>query len=416
MKLSAHYSRASIIITVIVLLTGAVIYYYAINYIAHNQLDRDLTEEIDEVNDYVKLNHQLPKQVDFDEDVTVFIKVKQTHLPRTFFDTIYRNPKEKEIEPGRAVSGLVSVNSKNYRVTITVSRESTEYLIQIISIITLVLTISLLAILLLTNRYILNGLWKPFFDTLNQLKALNLADNKNLALKQNNVDEFRELNEVVYSMSSRIKNDYQHLKHFTENASHEMMTPLAVITSKLDTLIQDETLKAEHLEQISGIYAATGKLSRLNQTLLLLVKIENNLITDTEALSLDALIIQKNRQFQELIHAKDLIVKLSLTLKDVKASRFLVDILLNNLFSNAVRHNVDFGNIEINLTDNKLIFKNSGPTRVLNENMLFERFQKSQKSEGAGLGLTIVKNICTLYKWDITYYFENSMHAFQITF
>jgi len=416
MKLSAHYSRASIIITILVLLTGAVIYFFAINYIAHRQLDRDLTEEIDEVTDYVKLNHQLPKQVDFDEDVTVFVRTSQKYLPRTFFDTIYRNPKEKENEPGRAVSGLISLNDANYKVTITVSRESTEYLIQIIGTITLVLTISLLAILLLTNRYILNGLWKPFYDTLNQLKALNLADDNSLELKQNKVDEFRELNEVVYSMSSRIKNDYQHLKHFTENASHEMLTPLAVITSKLDTLIQDETLKAEHLEQISDIYAATSKLSRLNQTLLLLVKIENNLINDAENLNLEALIVQKNRQFQELVHARDIVIKQTLAIKNIRASKFLMDILLNNLFSNAIRHNKQYGNIEIELTDDKLVFKNSGSTQALNKNGLFERFQKSNKSDGTGLGLTIVKNICTLHKWDITYAFEDSMHIFTILF
>jgi signal transduction histidine kinase len=416
MKLSAHYNKTIIVITISVLLAGAVIYYFAISYIARSQLDSDLTEEIDEVADYVKLNHQLPRQVDFDEDVTFFTKTDQAVLPRRFFDTIYNNPKEKKTEAGRAVSGLISLKDGNYKATITISRENTEYLIQIIASITLVLIVCLLLILFLTNRYILKGLWRPFYDTLYAIKAFNISDNENFELKQNKVNEFNELNKAVRVMSTRVKNDFQILKHFTENASHEMLTPLAVITSKLDTLIQDETIKPELYDQISDIYAATSKLSRLNQSLLLLVKIENNLIDDIEWVDLELQISEKVRLFQDLISTKDINVTEKLESKKVWVSKHLIDILLNNLFSNTIRHNVDHGQLIINLTANKLTFQNSGPDKSLNEETIFERFQKGHKSEGTGLGLAIVKNICSVYKWQIYYQYTNSLHTFQIQF
>ncbi len=402
MKLSAHYNKAIIIITVLVLLAGGVIYFFTIKKLGRNQLDRDLTEEFEEVVDYVNLNAKLPSQVDFDEDQTVFVKTNQSDFPLRFFDTVYNNPKEKEPEAGRAVSGLISLKGQHYRVIITESRESTEDLIQLIGIITLVLMVALLLILFITNRYILNGLWKPFYETLNKLKAFNISDSQGFPVKHNKVDEFNDLNQVVHTMSLRVNSDYQHLKHFSENASHEMLTPLAVITAKLDTLIQDETLKPEQFDQINDIYASASKLSRLNQSLLLLVKIENNLVDDAELLSLDGLIGQKIRQFNELILAKDIQVSEHLGEKNVEASKYLIDILLNNLFSNAIRHNIDHGQLIITLTDNKLIFQNTGTEKQLNDERLFERFQKGQKSEGTGLGLTIVKNICNLYKWDIT--------------
>ncbi len=416
MKLSAHYSKASIIITLSVLLVGAVVYFFAINYIANNQLNNDLTEEIGEVIEYVNLHGQLPKPVDFDEDQTSFVKTNKTYVPTRFFDTVYKNPKEKNPEAGRAITGLISLKGQHYITTITVSRESTEYLIQIIGAITLGLSIALLVILFVTNRYILSGLWRPFYDTVNALKAFNISDSKRFHLRHNKVDEFNELNRVVENKASRVKSDYQHLKHFTENASHEMLTPLAVITAKLDTLIQDETLKPEQFEQINDIYSAASKLSRLNQSLLLLVKIENNLVDDAELLSLDGLIGQKIRQFNELALTKDINVIEHLDEKEITASKYLIDILLNNLFSNAIRHNTDHGQVIITLTANKLIFQNSGAEKPLNNQRLFERFQKGQKSEGTGLGLTIVKNICNLYHWDIAYSFENSFHTFLITF
>jgi len=416
MKLSAHYNKASIIITISVLFAGAVIYFFAINYIAKQQLDQNLIEEIDGVKAYIKLNQQLPKQVDFDEDLVLFTKTDQSSLQRTFFDTIYKNPKEKKQEAGRAVSCLISLKGNNYKTILIVSREDTEYLVQIIGFITLSLSIGLLLTLFLTNRYILNGLWKPFYKTLIELKSFNISDNKSLNLKNTNVDEFNELNATVQGMSKKVKDDFQNLKQFTENASHEMQTPLAVITSKLDTLIQDEKLNSGQYDQINDIYAATNKLSRLNQSLLLLVKIENNLIDDVELLKLDSLIEEKIKQFSELLTDKQIKLNATLVPKQISASKYLVDILLNNLFSNAIRHNINSGEITITLTGDKLIFQNNGIEMPLDQERVFERFIKSKRSEGTGLGLALVKNICNKYSWQINYYYNVSLHTFEIGF
>ena len=416
MKLSAQYTRASIIIAVTVLIIGSIIYFFTINYIARMQLDNDLGEEIEEVVVYINTNHHLPKQLDFDEDITVFIKTNKTQLPVRYFDTTYVNPKEDESQPGRAVSGLVSLGSQHYEVVITESREATEYLIQFISLITIALMVVLVFILFLTNRFILNGLWKPFYKTLIEIKSFNISDDKNLELIATKVDEFNELNTAVLTMASNVKSDFQNLKQYTDNASHEMQTPLAVITSKLDMLIQDETLKPEQYGQINDIYAASNKLARLNQSLLLLVKIENNLIDDIDTFNLKTLVEDKIKQFNELITNKKIELEVNLSPKEITASKYLIDILLNNLFSNAIRHNVTGGKLIIILTEDKLVIKNNGQPQTMNTDTIFERFQKSNKSEGTGLGLAIVKNICSRYKWKICYSMENELHIFHVDF
>ncbi len=415
MKLSAHYNKASIIIALSVLLIGSVIYYFAINYVATSELDHDLSEEIDEVNDYVKLNHRLPDQSDM-EDLAFFKRTSQNYIPQKYFDTVCTSRKEKENVQARAVSGLITLNGVHYKFTITDSKKSTKYLISIIATITLLLTVGLLLILFITNRYVLNGLWKPFYKTLNGMKVFNVSENDVFDLHPSKVDEFNELNEVMQLMSSRVKNDFQNLKSFTENASHEMQTPLAVITSKLDTIIQDETIKPDLYDQINDIYAATSKLSRLNQSLLLLVKIENNMMDDVEWVDLDILIIEKVKLFQDLLLSKNIGLKKELDSKKVMVSKYLVDVLLNNLFSNAIRHNADDGQIIIKLTGTQLSFQNIGIGKELDSENVFERFQKGKKSDGTGLGLAIVKNICSFYKWDINYEYRNSLHTFLIRF
>ena len=414
MKLSAHYNKASIIVSISVLLMGAVIYFFAINYIAQNQLDRDLDEEIEELFEYINTHHQLPA-VDFNGDQTTFLKIDH-RIDTRFFDAPYQNRKEQKPENGRAVEGSVLLNGITYKFTIIISRESTEYLIQIIAIITFILMVVLIVILFLTNRYVLNGLWRPFYKLLNQLKDFNVSENSEHQLLVTKVDEFKELDQALELMSLRVKDDFQNLKEFTENASHEMMTPLAVITSKLDTLIQDESLKPEQFEQINDIYGATNKLSRLNQSLLLLVKIENNMIDDVEPIDLKDLLNDKLRQFQELTQTKELHVVANLISREVTVSRYLIDILFNNLISNSIRHNSNKGVLIITLFEDVLLFQNTGSPNALNAGRMFDRFQKGKKSEGTGLGLTIVKNICKMYGWEVAYSYHESMHTFQIVF
>ncbi|HCN83313.1 MAG TPA: two-component sensor histidine kinase [Sphingobacteriaceae bacterium] len=414
MRLSAYYNKASIIITISILLAGAVIYFFAINYIVKNRLDHHLAEEIEEVEFFVKVNKKLPAPIDVDEIQTTFLKINPVKFERRIFDTVYTlNGREKRY--GRAIAGPVFLDGSQVIVTIIISKENTEYLVKMIAIITLALMMTLLIILFLTNKFILRGVWKPFYSLLHQIKAFNISQSTGFHLTSNKIEEFEELNEAVHAMSLRVKNDFQHLKYFTENASHEMMTPLAVITAKLDTLIQDESLRPRQYDQINDIYTATSKLSRLNQSLLLLVKIENNLIEQSELIRLDTLIVEKLREFQELIISKGITVREHLAEKEVEASKYLLDILLNNFLSNAIKHSINDSELIITLTNDSLSFQNRG-LASLDGARLFERFHKGGKSEGTGLGLTITKNICVIYGWDLSYSYEKSLHNFRIRF
>jgi signal transduction histidine kinase len=418
MKLSAHYNRSNIIATLSVLIIGAVTYYFAINYIIQKQLDRDLTEEMNEVISFTNLHHKRPIQLDIDEEDIIFTETDQKSFKTVFYDAPFnrRLKVDRNDNNGRAVKTLVSAAGKNYFLTITISRDSTEYLVQVIATITLLLMAGLFLILFLTNRYVSNDIWKPFFDLLRQLKAFNISEHNSFTLPRNKIDEFNELEAAIQQMAVRVKKDYKTLKQFTENASHEMMTPISVITSKLDLLIQDDSLSTSHYQQLQNIYAATSKLSRLNRSLLLLVKIENNLDDEAGPLDLEQLIIEKADQFNELIISKHITVNINLVPKPINASRHLMDMLLNNLLSNAIRHNVNNGQMSIVLTNEKLIVQNTGADHPLNEDTIFERFQKSKNSEGTGLGLAIVKGICSLYSWETSYSYSHSLHSFQVIF
>jgi signal transduction histidine kinase len=415
MKLASHYNKASIIVSILVLFISGVIYYAVINHIARQELDDDLSEEIGEFVEYVNIHQALPT-VSYDQNQTTFKETTLNNYNARFFDAPYNNPKTKVSEGGRAIATLVKVKDKNYIVTITESREEIEHLTTIISGITILLTAILLFILIITNTYVLNGLWRPFYHLLGEVRKFNVTDNAKIATMEGKVDEFKELGDAITKMSTRVTNDYQGLKAFTENASHEMMTPLAVITSKLDILIQDETLRDDQLNEITEIYTASNKLARLNQALLLLVKIDNNLLPDTEILDISVIVFEKARQFQELIQNKKITISINVVELKINSSKYLIDVLMNNLFSNAIRHNKAHGEIHITISGSKLLFQNSGEEPQLVKDLVFERFYKGKNSEGTGLGLAIMKNICKLYHYGLEYRFIDNKHSFEINF
>lgn len=427
MKLLAKYNRVNLATTIIVMLITGIIYYQAISLILTKQLDKNLVVEENEVFDHVNRNHQLPEVFESSDQQITFTEAKPGSVTRQFINTIYRNKKEEhpgkrrhrrheEFESGRGLISSVTVGDKYYQILIVESKVETEDLIKIIFGITAGVILLLLITLFVTNRLLLNRLWQPFYNLLKELRLFNVADNKDIPLSSNNIDEFRELNQAIISMSTRVKSDYKDLKSFTENASHELLTPIAVINSKLDTLIQTDNFSQRQSKLLNDLYTAVSRLTRLNQSLLLLVKIENRLVEDNQQINLRTTIEEMVSQFEEIFQDRELKVNCKLVDKELTASRYLVDILLNNLLSNAIRHNCNGGQINIKLNIDDLVIQNTGGNTALHDDQIFTRFHKSSTSEGSGLGLTISRQICENLNFRLDYTFEGSYHTFTVRF
>lgn len=416
MKLSTRYNRVNILTSSIILVITGIIYYFFIHLILTNKLDKDLAVEENEIRQYTRTYQKLPLPASYlDQQVSYRQLPADTNDIREFSNTTYLNQNENEQEPGRSLITTVRLKGRNIQVTITKSRVESEDLVRVILLITLGVTLILLVSLFIINRFVMSRLWMPFYNTLKRMKSFEVTKMESLNSDSTKIDEFIELNQSVNAMADRVKQDYRELKSFTDNASHEMMTPLAVINSKLDSLLQTEPFTAQQGTLLEDIYQATGRLSRLHQSLLLLAKIENNLITDAQQIDLKVLIESKIRQFHELFERDSLTTEVNLSNKTVIMSRYLADILLNNLFSNAVRHNQRGGKISIELSEMALVISNTGKD-FSGKDRLFDRFSKSSESEGMGLGLAITKQVCNLYGYQITYRQINELHIFSVFF
>lgn len=416
MKLSTRYNRVNILTSSIILVITGIIYYFFIHLILTNKLDKDLAVEENEIRQYTTTYQKLPLPASYlDQQVSYRELPAEANDIREFSNTTYLNQNENEQEPGRSLVTTLRLKGRTIQVTITKSRVESEDLVRVILLITLGVTLILLISLFMINRFVMSRLWMPFYNTLKRMKSFEVTKMESLNSDTTKIDEFIELNQSVNAMADRVNQDYRELKSFTDNASHEMMTPLAVINSKLDSLLQTEPFTAQQGTLLEDIYQATGRLSRLHQSLLLLAKIENNLITDAQQIDLKELIESKLRQFHELFERDRLTTEVNLKNKTVIMSRYLADILLNNLFSNAVRHNQHGGKISIELSEIALVISNTGKD-FTGKDRLFDRFSKSNESEGMGLGLAITKQVCNLYGYQITYQQINELHIFSVFF
>ncbi|HZY37278.1 MAG TPA: HAMP domain-containing sensor histidine kinase [Mucilaginibacter sp.] len=428
MKLRARYNYVNLVTTVVVLLFTGIVYYQAISWILINQKDKALRVEEQEIFDYVNLNHQLPQTFESNDQHITFSPAVPGSVKREYIDTTYfekwgggqkrrhRHKAAGEYETGRGLVSAVAVGDKYYKILIVESTVETEDLIRLIFTITIAVILLLLAVLLITNRLILNRLWQPFYNIMKELRLFRLTDNRDMPKLDTNIDEFKELNAAVTDMAGRAKLDYKDLKIFTENASHELLTPIAVINSKLDSLIQTENFSERQSKLLTDLYGAVARLNRLNQSLLLLAKIENRLLHEQVGIDMKALVEETLGQFEEIFQDRLIQVKSVLAEKEIYANPYLAEVLLNNLINNAIRHNYKGGDILIELTSEKLVIQNTGDEPELKSEKIFTRFHKSSRSEGSGLGLTISKQICESYNFKLAYSFSNGYHTFTVKF
>lgn len=266
---------------------------------------------------------------------------------------------------------------------------------------------------ILTQRFLTRRLWKPFDRTLKAMEDFNVSEKHIPMLNDGGVKEFMRLNRSLTALMSHDIEAYRSQKEFTENASHELQTPLAIIRSKLDVLLQkdaDETI----LNSISEMYEINMQMERLNRNLLLLSKIENEQYADMEEIDIVAFMQNQLSRYESIDISFSLVADVDKLV--ITANRPLLESLVNNLVVNAVRHSHETSDITVQLKNGGLYVSNAAIGPALDKGSIFKRFSSDSGSKGNGLGLAIVKAICDFHKWGIDYQFKDNRHIFSVRF
>jgi len=332
-----------------------------------------------------------------------------------FKDTIVYDIIDDEFHVYRKLNVIRKIGTAYYDITLFKSLIESNLLIKQILKPMLFVFLGLLAFLILGNLFISRGLWKPFKETLITLKNYELGSARSIAFSKTNTQEFNQLNSMLNTMIKKIHYDYLNLKEFTENAAHEIQTPLSIIRNKCEILLQSEKLDNVELKHTKSIYYNCLRLSKINHGLTLLAKIESGAFEHSEKINITKVLKSQIKHYSEVIELNGLSIKTDLKQQiHVHINPDLIEILISNLIRNAIKHNISNGTIHINTTKNRIRFSNNGDASQIEINQ-FKRFNKSNKNS-LGLGLSIISKICLANTIQLKHNYDNGFHNFDLNF
>jgi signal transduction histidine kinase len=418
MKLLTKTSRYYILYTIPVILFSAIfIYFFLLNEIGESN-ESILLTRVKVIENYIAKGNTTVLNV-FEVNNEVYIKEieKDRIIPQTIKDTLMYSDIEKEYISNKMIALNSIVNGENYQIKVWKSTIEYDELMEVVFVVFTLLLLLLFLVTVYINSKVSKLIWEPFKDTLGYIKDFNVNTTEYKKLEPNEISEFSELNCSINNMTLKMISDYKNQKKIAENASHEFQTPLAIIKGKIDLLLQENTLNEETMKLLVSIEEAASRLSRINKSLLLLSKIENQQYEKTDTVALLPLIEKVKALNEDFILGK----KLQFVCEVTEELHFTINselcfILINNLLQNAIRHNVKKGQITISIKDQALLISNTGSLEALNEFSIFERFEKkSSNVNSIGLGLAIVKEIAEANSIEVLYKYKNNTHVFSLS-
>lgn len=417
MKLADKINLRFLSVLLIVFSVAGVVLYFVLGVLVNQNIDdilKSRARKIEQIlqtsvpDQSVKLNPDQPVRI---------VKIAPEKLGKTLSDTTIWDQNEHESVEYRKLTLVTQANRQYYKVQIILSRFETEDMVATIFYFMLGLFGCSVVTLFFLNRWVSSSVWRPFYETLNQLKRFKIGQYNDISFQSTNVSEFNQLNGTLTEMIQEIETDYQNLKEFTENASHEIQTPVAVIKSKLEYVLQDNALPKQHSEQIQAAYQSISRLSKLNEALLLLSKIENRQFPDESGIDLCELVRKRLEFIEELVDFKNISIVSRIKSPVVfRMNPYLAEILINNLLGNAVKHNLKGGEIVITSSPQQLTISNTGKPLTVPPEKLFQRFSKHNAgNESTGLGLAIASEICRKSQLSLIYNYQNGYHNLIIS-
>jgi signal transduction histidine kinase len=403
-KTSTYYLYASVILLIVF---GGLLFLVLKKDISDEikeQLDLQVTMIAEEIGDGHVVNYPL-----------TIIEKTNTAKPGYFRDTVIFDHYQHINEGYYALTENRRINNVNYAITVMTTYIGWDAYFKTIGFVFVALGILLVVSGFMVNLLVSRKIWRPFLNNLSILKGHVLSSSEPLILQGSDTNEFKDLNEVLLDFAERSRNEYLGLQEFTENSSHELQTPISIIRSRLENLAQ-LSLQNEGARYVQEARDAVTRLSRVNKGLLLLARLSGTQFPDVTEVVLPEVLSAHIKQLDELFHNRGIQLQTSIAPCIVKASPYLVDILVSNLLSNQLKYTTG-NHVSITLQQNKLELSNEAEPLPFPESVLFARFVKGDaRKAGTGLGLSIAKKICTVHNWEINHRYDDGKHIFTVNF
>jgi signal transduction histidine kinase len=414
MKLLTKITRSFLLNTALLSLISMAIIYFMTDWILKDEIDSQLKITCTEIEQKLHSGNE----VSFPPFIEVQRITENRNRPAKFIDTLIYLEPEKENEPFRQLTSEVMVKGYPFRIIVRSSLiEKEDLFFTLVFIFSVIFAILVMALFFI-NRKRTREIFVPFNQNLQRIKKFTVKSDDGLQLLHSNVEEFEELNSSLKDLAGRVKLEYRALKEFTEDLSHELQTPVAVIKSNLELLLQQEKKDPESFNYLQSAYQNTNKLDKLNRSLILLAKLESKDFFEPKKIILREVVQKVIDNYAEIAQSMNLKLQIDLTsAESIEASETLIEILIGNLITNAIKHNIEGGILNIKLLNKTFEIENSGSTITGDPQRFFARFYRGAESPNStGLGLAIVRKITEMYEYKINYFYKDQIHLITLVF
>jgi len=407
------------IYAIIILITVGPLFYIISNFLYEDDANEDLFAIKKQFDKFTKEDLTIKDVAlwnKFNRDVN--LQEFNGQLKDSLFEHSYYDALNKENEPFRVLNSPVKIEGKWFTFSAKINMVEKENLIGSTAILFISLLLLLIIGFFIITKIISKKLWQPFYVALDKMEQFEIDKSTSVKLIQSTTEEFNRLNNAIDGLIYKNSKIYQSQREFIENAAHELQTPIAIFKGKLENILQRKDLNSEQFKLIEDLDNTTTRLVKLNRNLLVVSKIDNNTYNKIDKINLNEIINNQLTFFSEQALSKKITITTELAEEIVvDSNHILAEMLISNLFLNAINHNVLKGKIFVKLTKDRIIFSNTGALQPLQTEKMFERFSKSNPtSQGNGLGLSIVKKIVDTNQWIINYHFKEDFHTFEIVF
>ncbi len=421
MRLISHVSlRLSIAITLILSIWAVFFYYTMIDEI-YDEMDDSLEDYSEAIIIRALSGERLPSKNSGSNNQYYLTRISKETAQNTpgilYADSMIYIHEKRETEPARILTTIFR-NEKNEYFKLVVSTPSIEKADLQNSIFTwmIILYVTLLLIIILLNIFVFYRSMKPLYHLLRWLDQYRIGHKNEELANKSSITEFNKLYDAVMSYARRNEHLFEQQKRFIGNASHELQTPLAICRNRLEMMMEDENITKKQLKELAKTHQTLEHITRLNKSLLLLSKIENDQFADVQDVCVNDIAKRYLEDYEEVYGYRNIHIRLEETGKLIfKMNGMLASALITNFLKNAFVHNHDNGSILIHIAKNKFHIENSGTPEALDKTKIFERFYKGSRQEGStGLGLSIIDSICKISGLSVDYNFKGGLHCFDV--
>lgn len=421
MKLLNYTSTYFSAILLVLISIWAVVFYYAMFDEIYDSIDDGLENRKMLLIARASKDLSLLDKPQFDEYLFTIKRVDYKDyrgFKDTYKDSVMYMVNEEDYEPVRLLESVFKHKEDYYKLSVITSMVEEDDQINNLLKYTIILYAVLIISILLLNNFFLRKVWQPFYIIVDQLRSYQLENTDPIHYQSSKIEEFTLLNESIEKLLSSAQQSYSNQKQFIENASHELQTPLAITINKLELLFEDETLSDTQAEQLQQALENLERLTRLNRSLLLISKIENDHFQARENVNIKTVIEKIIQDFSDMAAHKNLRLVFDPEFSSVKSlNPDLAYILFSNLIKNSIYHGEPNSEVIMKLTNKNFVISNPSSINSLRDKAIFERFEKvGPNPNSTGLGLSIAKSIAEKFGFGLKYHFQNKRHIFTVVF